>query len=161
MLYYFILLKNWRNGEIKLPKLDTLDMKVLGYFLPYDPFLEPQTKTPSWQQILGPCFFYQEIKRNKLNLSQYVISVINKQAWETFKFAALFSDIDLEAAFASRPSKWLAVAFSTLAALLTSTLISSIVIYESNNHHWLAGWCLWIFSTCSYAILLSRYQVNS
>ena len=79
--------------------------------------------------------FYQEIKRNKLNLSQYVISVINKQAWETFKFAALFSDIDLEATFASRPSKWLAVAFSTLAALLTFTLISSIVSYESNNHH--------------------------
>ena len=41
---------------MKSPKLDTLDMKVLGYFLPYDPFLEPQTKTPSWQQILGPCF---------------------------------------------------------------------------------------------------------
>lgn len=61
--------------------------------------------------------------------------VLNKQAWETFKFAALFSDIDLEAAFASRPSKWLAVAFSTLAALLTFTLISSIVSYESNNHH--------------------------
>ena len=45
------------------------------------------------------------------------------------------SDIDLEVTFESRPSKWLAVAFSSLAALLTSTLLIGIINYEANNHH--------------------------